>query len=176
MKSFLDFFCLCFEISIWNLVYTSSRQLYRSFRFGTHTYIASVLNCTAFHHGWAIFGPLVATNTWKGLSQQSSPPPESFLSFFSTYFEIQTWNLVYTSGRWHDTSRLSFITNRSLPLERSPDFFTRGPFGLRVLSSPVSVCVCICVCVSTFACPSDNSSHIPARITWFGQKDAKHFA
>ena len=56
--------------------------------------------------------------------------------------------------------------------------FTRGPFGLRVLSSPVSVCVCVCVsvCLSTFACPSDNSSHVPPTITWFGQKDAKHFA
>ena len=29
-------------------------------------YIVSVLNRTAFRHGWAIFGPLVATNTWKG--------------------------------------------------------------------------------------------------------------
>ena len=36
--------------------------------------------------------------------------------------------------------------------------------------------MCLSVCVSTFACPSDNSSHVPARITWFGQKDAKHFA
>ena len=52
-------------------------------------------------------------------------------------------------------------------------FFTRGSFGRRVLSSPVSVCVS--VCVSTFACPSDNSSHVPARITWFGWKDAKYF-
>ena len=26
-------------------------------------------------------------------------------------------------------------------------FFTRGPFGLRVLSSPVSVCVCVYLCV-----------------------------
>ena len=43
--------------------------------------------------------------------------------------------------------------------------FTRGPFGLRVLSSPVSVCVCVSVCLSTFACPDDNSSHVPARIT-----------
>ena len=40
----------------------------------------------------------------------------------------------------------------------------------------MSVCVCVSVCVSTFACLDDNSSHIPARITWFGRKDAKHFA
>ena len=38
------------------------------------------------------------------------------------------------------------------------------------------LCVCVSVCLSTFACPSDNSSHVPPTITWFGQKDAKHFA
>ena len=38
------------------------------------------------------------------------------------------------------------------------------------------VCVYVSVCLSTFACPDDNSSHVPARITWFGRKDAKHFA
>ena len=45
--------------------------------------------------------------------------------------------------------------------------FTRGPFGLRVLSLPASVCVCVyvSVCVSTFACPDDNSSHIQASFT-----------
>ena len=40
----------------------------------------------------------------------------------------------------------------------------------------MSVCVCVSVCVPTFACPDDNSSRVPARITWFGRKDAKHFA
>ena len=45
--------------------------------------------------------------------------------------------------------------------------FTRGPFGLRVLSLPASVCVCVClsVCVSTFARPDDNSSPVQARFT-----------
>ena len=51
-------------------------------------------------------------------------------------------------------------------------FITGGPLGLRVLSSPV----CVYLCVSTFACPSDNSTHIPARVTRFRRKDAKHFA
>ena len=36
--------------------------------------------------------------------------------------------------------------------------------------------MCVSVCVSTFVCLDDNSSHVPARITWFGRKDAKHFA
>ena len=42
----------------------------------------------------------------------------------------------------------------------------------------VIACVCMCVClyVSTLASPDDNSSHVPARITWFGQKDAKYLA
>ena len=43
--------------------------------------------------------------------------------------------------------------------------FSPEAFGLWVLSLPVSVCVCLSVCVSTFACPSDSSAHVPARIT-----------
>ena len=39
------------------------QKIYRAFTFGTRTYKASLVNCTAFRHGWAIFGPLVATNT-----------------------------------------------------------------------------------------------------------------
>ena len=38
---------------------------FRGIRFGTHTYIVSVLNPTDFHHGWAIFGPLADKNTRK---------------------------------------------------------------------------------------------------------------
>ena len=54
-----------------------SQQLYRAFRFGTHTYIASILKCTDFRHGWAIFGPLVATNTQK-----------VFWAFFYTFWDM----------------------------------------------------------------------------------------
>ena len=99
------------------------QQLFRAFTFSTHTNIASVLNCTDFRHGWAIFGPVGGHKHSERGSQQSLPPPESFLSFFSTYFEIWTWNLVYTSGRWHNTSSLSFIIIRSLPLESFSDIF-----------------------------------------------------
>ena len=73
------------------------QQSYRALRFGTHTYIASVLNCTDFCHCWTIFGPLVATNTQKG---DLTRAPWRFLSFFSTCFDIWTWNLVYTLA-WH---------------------------------------------------------------------------
>ena len=36
---------------------------YRGLRFGTHTYIVSVLILTDFRHGLAIFGPLADKNT-----------------------------------------------------------------------------------------------------------------
>ena len=39
-------------------------------------------------------------------------------------------------------------------------------FGLRALSSPVSVCVSVCVCQS-LACPRDNLGPVPARIAKF---------
>ena len=60
-------------------------------------------------------------------------------------------------------------------------FLPEASFGLRVLSSPVSmclsvcprVCICICVCVracvcQSLACPHDNLSPVQARITKFG--------
>ena len=34
----------------------------------------------------------------------------SFPAFFSTWFEISIWNLVYAFSRWHDMSSSSFIT------------------------------------------------------------------
>ena len=55
----------------------------------------------------------------------------------------------------------------------SPSFSPEASFGLRVLSSPASVCLsmcpCVCVCVyQSLACPHDNSSAVHARITKFG--------
>ena len=48
--------------------------------------------------------------------------------------------------------------------------FTRGQFwpsGIVVAS--VCVCMCVCLCVrQSWACPSDNSSTVQARITKFG--------
>ena len=75
-------------------------KLYRAIRFGTHTYIASVMNCTAFHHGWAILAPWWPQTLGKGISAEL-PTTRKFSELFSTCFEIYTWNLVYTSGRWH---------------------------------------------------------------------------
>ena len=55
-------------------------------------------------------------------------------------------------------------------------FYPRPFWPTGIVIACVCVCVCVSVCLSTFACPSDNSSHVPPTITWFGQKDAKHFA
>ena len=97
-------------------------NLYRGPRYGTHTEIVSALTPTDFRHAWAIFGPLVDKNTGKG-ELMELPASKKFYSLFSTCFEIWIWNLVYTSSRWHDTWGLSFITIRSMPLERFLDFF-----------------------------------------------------
>ena len=61
-----------------------------------HTQIVSVLTPTDFCHAWAIFGPLVDKNTWKG-------------------------ELVELPAS--DTWGLSFIRIRSLPLKSFLDFF-----------------------------------------------------
>ena len=64
----------------------------------------------------------------RGWGSRAPSQRKVFQAFFSTCFEIWTWNLVYTSGGLHDTSGLSFITIGSLPL----DSFL-GPFFLNVL-------------------------------------------
>ena len=47
-------------------------------------------------------------------------------------------------------------------------FLPEASFGLRVLSSPLSVYLSVCVCVyQSLACPHDNSSAVQARITKF---------
>ena len=81
---------------------------YRSLRFGTHTYIVSVLILTDFRHGWAIFGPLTDKNTWKGVLLEL-PASKKFSRLFCTCCEISVWNLAYTSSGWCHTSSLSFI-------------------------------------------------------------------
>ena len=55
-------------------------------------------------------------------------------------------------------------------------FLPEASFGLRVLSSPASVCVSLCVCQSvcqSLACPSDNSGPVQARVAKFGPKMQK---
>ena len=54
---------------------------YRGLRFGTHTYIVSVLILTDFCQGWAIFGPLRVKNTWKGVLLEL-PASEKFSGLF----------------------------------------------------------------------------------------------
>ena len=52
------------------------------------------------------------------------------------------------------------------------EFLPEASFGLRVLSSPASVCVSVCVCQS-LACPRDNLRPVQARIAKFGPKMQK---
>ena len=138
-----------------------------------------------------IFGNLIAH--WL-LASQGSFTPDARVSlgvFFVLEWVLNVcmWLLAQGTPQWRINHRNGQEDSYIYPKKTLSTFqykfkgdlkmsaiFTRGPFGLRVLSSPVSVCVCVSVCLSTFACPDDNSSHVPARITWFGRKDAKHFA
>ena len=70
----------------------------------------------------------------------------------------------------------SGMLNKALIITWSNGFYPRPFWPTGIVIACVCVCVCVSVCLSTFACPSDNSSHVPPTITWFGQKDAKHFA
>ena len=57
------------------------KKSYRGLRFGTYTYIVSVLILTDFSHDWAIFGPLVDKNTWKEVLLEL-PASEKFSGLF----------------------------------------------------------------------------------------------
>ena len=81
---------------------------YIGLRFGTHTYIVSVLILTDFRHGWPFFGPLVDKNTWKGVLPEL-PASEKFSGLFCTCCDISVWNLAYTFSGWCHTSSSSFI-------------------------------------------------------------------
>ena len=64
----------------------------------------------------------------------------SFPDFFSTCFEISTWNLVYAYSWWHDMSSLSFITIGSLwpslqPKVGQTQFLQSWPYKIKVNSS-----------------------------------------
>ena len=56
----------------------------------------------------------------------------------------------------------------TLALDFQGQFLPKASFGLRVLSSPLSVYLSVCVCVyQSLACPHDNSSAVQAKITKF---------
>ena len=86
---------------------------YRGLRFGTHTFIVSVLIPTDFLHCWAIFGPLADKNTWTGC-YWSSQPAKKFSGHLWYMFEISVWNLTHTSRWWCHTSSSSFIPTWTL--------------------------------------------------------------
>ena len=77
------------------------QQLYKAFRFGTHTYIAIVLNCMDFRNGWAIFGPLVATNTQKGGLSRAPRHGKVSGAFFLYRYELEIWYTKPVGGTTH---------------------------------------------------------------------------
>ena len=133
---FPDFSSTCFEISIWNLVYTFSRW-----------HDMSSLSCITIGLLWPSLQPKVGqTHLLQSWPQKSRLILQnlyisvllytsrhkfhflwkycfrnfvdffcafwiflSFPGFFSTCFDISVWNLVYTCSRWCYTPSLSFI-------------------------------------------------------------------
>ena len=64
------------------------QKSHRDFIFSTHTYIASVLNCTDLRHGWAIFGPLVTKNTQEGDLSRTRRHRKVFWAFFHMFWDM----------------------------------------------------------------------------------------
>ena len=77
----------CFFFHLW------PQPLCRAFRFGTHTYIASVLNCINFRHGWDIFYPWwPQTLSWVSLHWKG------FSAFFYMFLDINLKSGKHTVG------------------------------------------------------------------------------
>ena len=133
---FPDFSSTCFEISIWDLVYTLSRW-----------HDMSSLSCITIGSLWPSLQPKVGQTYFcnHGLINQDKFFKfgtqvaccilfdissvfckryyfqnfgnyfcafwifRSFSGFFSTCFEISVWNLLYTCSRWCYTSSASFV-------------------------------------------------------------------
>ena len=111
----------------------------------------------------------------------------SFSMYMRPASERRPYNITSSLIGWMHTQNdppQSIITWTSpdLPLMNSHCnelqyiLLSEASFGLRVLSSPASVCVsvyvCVCVCQS-LACPRDNSGPVQARIAKFGPKMQK---
>ena len=65
-----------------------------------HSYIVSVLYPTDFRHGWAIFGPLAAKNTWKGVLLEL-PASEKFFRTFLVHvvrYQFEIWHIHLVGG------------------------------------------------------------------------------
>ena len=106
---------------------------------------------------------MVITNSlvhvWRGDIRYTYRPT----AFVQTLFDklSHTPNTIPSIGRCR-SSKNSFIVKA----HSTNPFLPEASFGLRVLSSPLSVYLSVCV-YQSLACPHDNSSAVQARITKF---------
>ena len=105
----------------------TASKLYRALRFGTHTYIVSVLTPADFHHSWAIF------DFWPKILGRGAQAESFSEHLFHLLFFMRTQNLVHTSRRWHNTSSLTFIATGSLWPTLWPKHSEGGISGLITL-------------------------------------------
>ena len=85
-------------------------KLYRGLRFGTHTYIVSVLTTTDFRHGWAIFGPLADKKHSEGGVSRAPSQRKVFWTFFqhALRYQFETWYIHLVGSATHQVK--IFIT------------------------------------------------------------------
>ena len=136
------------------------------FIYGLKNYIepsdsASVLTSADFLRGWAIFALWWPQTLGRRISAELLASGK-FSELFSTCFEIWTWNLVYTSGTWYDTSSLSviaikvYLTHFTTKYMSNSFFYTRphqlyesfkyGTYTYKIESfSPLLLLLCNCI-------------------------------
>ena len=91
-------------------LHSSPKKLYRGLRFGTHTYVVSVLTTTDFRHGWAIFGPLVDKKHSEGGVSRAPSQRKVFWTFFhhDLRYQFETWYIHLVGSATHQVK--IFIT------------------------------------------------------------------
>ena len=99
------------------------QQLHRVFRFGTYLY-SKCLDPYWFSSWLGNFWPCDGR---KQGDLSRAPRQRKVSCFFCTCFEIWTWNLVYTSGRWHQvwvSSQSGLLTHFTTNMGRIRFFYT----------------------------------------------------
>ena len=123
-RSFPGFFSTCFEISVWNLVYTCSRWCYRS----SSSFILIGTLWPTFHPkiGQSHLSAFMALDLVHTLKYSECLDPCWFLSCLGNFWPSggqKTWKGELVKLPASDTWGLSFIRIRSLPLKSFLDFF-----------------------------------------------------
>ena len=92
------------------------KKLYRGLRFGTHTYIVSVLTTNDFRHGWAIIWPSGGQKHSEGVVSRAPSQRKVFWTFYqhALRYQFETWYIHLVGSATHQVKVSSQSGHRDL--------------------------------------------------------------